>query len=34
VASEEDGQAQAQEDDEEDPLGTEAQVVTFAPSQA
>src|SRR5512136_2932322 len=34
MASEENGQAQAQEDDEEDPLGAEAQVVLFAASQS
>jgi hypothetical protein len=32
MASEENGQAQAQEDAEEDPLGAEAQVVIFAAS--
>jgi hypothetical protein len=32
VASEENGQAQAQEDDEEDPLGAEAQVAFFVAS--
>jgi hypothetical protein len=32
MASEENGQTQAQEDAEEDPLGSEAQVVFFAAS--
>jgi hypothetical protein len=32
MASEEDGKTQAQEDDEEDPLGAEAQVVFLAAS--
>jgi hypothetical protein len=33
VASEENGQAQAQEDAKEDPLGAKAQVAFFAASQ-